>query len=229
MRLVLCDDQQILGDALAAALAAKGHDVLAVTATAAAGIAAVAVHRPDVCMLDVLFPDEENGLDAARAICRHYPGTRVLLVSGASDPQLVAEAAQIGVAGFLSKAKDVDELAAALDVIAAGRVVFDVGPTGMAGYRQPQQARHPLDALSPREKEILAQIVAGYSTQFMAKAMGITTGTVRMYVQAVLTKLGVHSRLELAAMARRHTWANPLTLDDEAFTSAGRRNRATGP
>jgi DNA-binding NarL/FixJ family response regulator len=226
MRLVICDDQQILADALAAALVAKGHDVPAVATTAADGVAAVAAYRPDVCLLDVRFPGEVNGLDAARAICLHHPGTRVLLLSGACDPQLLAEAARVGVAGLLSKDKDVDEIAAALDVIAAGGVVFDAGPVGLA--RQRQQGRHPLDALSPRETEILARIVAGSSTQLMARAMGITTGTVRMYVRAVLTKLGAHSRLEVAAMARRHAWLDLLASGDEAFTSAGRRNRAAG-
>jgi two-component system, NarL family, nitrate/nitrite response regulator NarL len=128
MRLILCDDQQILGDALAAALVAKGHDVLAVTTTAAAGIAAVAAHQPDLCVLDVCFPNQENGLDAARLIGMRYPRTRVLLLSGICDPPLLAEVARAGVAGFISKAKEVDEIVAALDVIAAGGVVFDTGP-----------------------------------------------------------------------------------------------------
>lgn len=220
MRLVLCDDQQILGDALATVLVAKGHDVLAVTTTAAAGIAAVAAHQPDLCVLDVCFPDQENGLDAARLIGTRYPGTRVLLLSGRCDPPLVAEAAQAGVAGFISKAKEVDEIAAALDVIAAGGVVFDTGVIGTARRRPPGPARHPLEALSPREKEVLARIVAGNSTQTMAGVMGITTGTVRMYVQGVLTKLGAHSRLQVAAMARQQAWVDLLTWDDGLFMSS---------
>ncbi len=228
MRLVLCDDQQILGDALGAALVAKGHHVLAVTTTAAAGVAAVAAHQPDVCVLDLVFPDGENGLDAARIICRHHPKTSVLLLSGVCDPQLLAEAAQVGVAGFISKAREVDEIAAALDVIAAGGMVFDAGNVAVARHRQPAPARGPLDALSPREREILARIVAGHSTQLMARAMGITAGTVRMYVRGVLTKLDAHSRLQVAAMARRHGWLELLTSEDETFTSAGRRNRAAG-
>lgn len=213
MRLVLCDDQQILGDALAAALVAKGHDVLAITTTAAAGLAAVAAYQPDLCLLDVYFPDHENGLDTARLIGAHYPGTRVLLLSGLCDPLQLAEAAQAGVAGFVSKAKEVDEIAAALDVIAAGGVVFDAEAIGMARRRTPPSARHPLEALSPREKEVLARIVAGNSTQTMALVMGVTTGTVRMYVRGVLTKLGAHSRLQVAAMARQHAWVDILTLE----------------
>ncbi len=210
MRLVLCDDQQILGDALATALEAKGYHVLAVTTTAAEGVAAVAAHQPEVCLLDLYFPDDQDGLDAAREICLRHPETRVLLLSGVCEPQLLAEATQLGVAGFLSKAKDVDEIAAALDAIAAGELVFDFGAIAVARRRQPPQAGNPLDALSPREKEILARIVAGNSTQLMARAMGITTGTVRMHVRGVFSKLGAHSRLQAAAVARRHGISRPV-------------------
>lgn len=113
-------------------------------------------------------------------------------------------------------------------MIAAGGMVFDAGNVAVARHRPPAPARGPLDALSPREREILARIVAGHSTQLMARAMGITAGTVRMYVRGVLTKLDAHSRLQVAAMARRHGWLELLTSDDETFTSAGRRNRAAG-
>src|SRR5437667_2466276 len=68
MKLVLCDDHRILCEALAAALEDHGHQVLAVTTTATAGVTAVAAHDPDVCLLDLCFPDVENGLDAARTI-----------------------------------------------------------------------------------------------------------------------------------------------------------------
>jgi DNA-binding NarL/FixJ family response regulator len=204
---------------------AKGHHVPAVTTTAAAGVAAVAAHEPEVCVLDLRFPDEENGLDAARVICLRYPKTRVLLLSGVCDPQVLAEAAQVGVAGFISKAREVDEIAAVLDVIAAGGVVFDAG---VARLRPPPPARHPLEALSPREKEVLARIVAGNSTQVMARLMGITTGTVRMYIRGVLSKLGAHSRLQVAAMARQQAWLGLLTSDNEALTPAGSDNRVAG-
>jgi DNA-binding NarL/FixJ family response regulator len=225
MRLVMCDDERILGDALAAALEAKGHHVLAVTTTAAAGVAAVAALEPEMCVLDLRFPGEENGLDAARVICLRYPKTRVLLLSGVCDPEVLAEAAQVGVAGFISKASEVDALAAALDVIAAGGVVFDAGAMRVARRRPPPPARHPLEALSPREKEVLARIVAGNSTQVMARLMGITTGTVRMYIRGVLSKLGAHSRLQVAAMVRQQAWLSLLTSDNEAVTLAGSDNR----
>jgi two-component system nitrate/nitrite response regulator NarL len=200
MRLVLCDDHEILAGALAGALAARGHQVLAVTTTPTAGVAAVAALRPDICVLDVRFPGNGNGLDAARAIGRQYPQTKVLVLAGAADPHTVGEAAKVGVAGFILKDQTVSQIAKTLEMIAAGKAVFSPGLQSRGDKRR---SRGALDALTPREKEVLASMVAGHSTARIAQTMGVATGTVRIYVGNVLAKLGVHSRLQAAALARK--------------------------
>jgi two-component system nitrate/nitrite response regulator NarL len=221
MKLVLCDDQQILCEALAAALAERHHQVLAVTTTVAAGVTAVAVHDPDICLLDVHFPGAEDGLDVAREIAERHPATKVLVLSGVADPQILSEAMGIGAAGFIPKDQSIDQISAALDVIAAGGAVFDAGLSGGAPPpRREQRSTHLLGTLTPREREILARIVDGQSTRQMARAMGITTGTASMYVRNVLTKLGVHSRLQAAALATREG-----LLDQHRHDETGRRHQ----
>jgi len=200
MRLVLCDDHEILAGALAAALAARGHQVLAVTTTPTAGVAAVAALRPDICLLDVRFPENGNGLDAARAIGRQYPETKVLVLTAAADPQTVGEAARVGVAGFILKDRTVSEISEILEMIAVGKAVFSPGLQSRGGKRG---SKGVLDVLTPREKEVLASMAEGQSTVRMAQMMGVTTGTVRIYVGNVLAKLGVHSRLQATALARK--------------------------
>ena len=107
-------------------------------------------------------------------------------------------------AGFIRKDQSVDQIAAALDVIAAGGSVLDPGlPRARARGTLRRRPKNPMDELSPREKEIVARIAGGQSTRQMAFAMNITVGTVRTYVKNVLAKLGAHSRLELAALASR--------------------------
>ena len=96
MRLVLCDDNRILCEALAVALEARGHRVLATATTSMLGIAEVARHRPDACLLDLGFPDPPDGLGAARVIRERYPETAVLVLSGLADPAVLSEATQIG-------------------------------------------------------------------------------------------------------------------------------------
>jgi two-component system, NarL family, nitrate/nitrite response regulator NarL len=223
LRLVLCDDQRILVEALAAALQGRGHQVLSVATDPAAGVAAVAAHDPDICILDVHFPEEDSGLEAAQLIRQRHPRTKVLMLSGVADRQTLAEAVEIGVAGLIPKDQSVDEIAKALWVVAAGGAVFGRGLPRRApspGMTKPQVS-YPFDALAPREKEVLARIVEGQSTKEMARGMSISNGTVRMYVRNVLAALGAHSRLEVAAIARREGLLNRLPVRGARLTQAG--------
>jgi two-component system nitrate/nitrite response regulator NarL len=202
VRLILCDDNRILCEALGVALEMRGHKVLATTTTTAMGIAAVAEHRPDACLLDLRFPDPPDGLGAARLIRQQYRGTAVLLLSGLVDPAVRAEAIRIGIAGFLRKDQNVDHVADALDVIASGGVIFDSAltarPSPARGWRT-----HSAYVLTPREKDVLRRMVAGQGTAQIAHEMNIEVSTVRTYVKNVLTKLGVHSRAQAIAKAYR--------------------------
>lgn len=201
MRLVLCDDNRLLCEALASVLQARGHKVLAITTSAAAGTEAVAAHRPDACLLDLRLPDG-SGLDAARAMRRCHPDTKIVVLSCITDPAALSEAKKVGVAGFLHKDQDADSIAGALDAIARGGEVFDQkllrrldGPTA----EQPRE--HSLGTLTPRETEVLHRIVAGQSTKQMASEMNVATSTLRSYIKSILVKLGAHSRLQAAAIA----------------------------
>jgi two-component system, NarL family, nitrate/nitrite response regulator NarL len=210
MRLVLCDDNRILCEALGVVLAARGHQVMATTTTTALGIAEVAKHRPDACLLDLRFSTPPDGLDAARMIRQHYPETTVLMLSGVADDSAVAEAARIGVAGFLRKDRNVDYIAKALDVIASGREVFGpvkTRPVRSRGTSPQRPARH----LTPREREVLRRIVAGQGTRQMSREMNVAYSTLRTYIKNLLAKLGAHTRLEAAVLATRENLLNEQT------------------
>jgi len=202
MRLVLCDDNRILCEALAVALEARGHQVLATATESTAGIAEVERHRPDVCLLDLRFPDATDGLGVARVIRERYPETAVLVLSGLADPAVLAEATQLGVAGVLRKDQNVDHIAGALDVIASGGVVN--GPVKAHTSQSRSRHRyHPVHDLTSREKEVLRRIVAGQGTAQMTREMGVAASTLRTYVKSMLIKLGAHTRLEAAILATR--------------------------
>jgi two-component system, NarL family, nitrate/nitrite response regulator NarL len=200
MRLVLCDDNRILCEALGAALEGHGHQVLAAVTSTGQGIAAVAAHQPDACVLDLRFPDPPDGLTAAHMIREFYPETAVLMLSGMVDPAARSMAEEIGVSGFLCKGHNVDHLVWALDMIAAGGVVFD---SSLSCPVPAERARRTNSAyyLTPREKEVLQRIVVGQTTIQMSRGMNVSTSTVRSYVKNMFAKLGVHSRLEAAFRA----------------------------
>ncbi len=223
MRLVLCDDNRILCEALADALEARGHQVLAITTTAADGVAAVSAHQPDAVLLDPHIPvgavcavgagiDGAEGLGAARAMRQGCADTAVLMLSSQVDQATWSAAMKAGVAGFLSKNQDLGEIAAALEVIAAGGVVFNPTVPSQVSPRSSSQRRgSPPCPLTSREKDVLRRIVAGQSTGQMAREMNIAINTLRTYVKNVLAKLGAHSRLQAAALATREKLLDELS------------------
>ena len=198
MRLVICDGNRILSEALAAALEIRDSAVTAVaTSTFDDCIAAVIHDKPDVCVLDPHLCEAEEGLGVVREIRDRCPGVAVLMLSNVTDPAIWARARKLGIAGFLGKNRSVGQIAEALQVIAAGESVFDPPPVG--GVSHPTA---PF-VLTPREEEVLRRIAAGQHTRQMAGEMNISISTLRTYVKNVFAKLGVHSRLEAAAVASR--------------------------
>jgi DNA-binding NarL/FixJ family response regulator len=204
MRLVLCDDNRILCEALASVLQARGHQIVAIAINAADAVTAVAAHRPDACLLDLRFPDG-SGLDAAQAIRRCQPDTKILVLSCLSDPSAVSEAKKMGAAGFLRKDLKARSIIDALDVIGAGGTAFGPKYSGQAGRSSTSASprEDPLGALTSREAQVLRRIVAGQSTGQMAREMDLATSTLRSYIKSILAKLGAHSRLQAAAIASR--------------------------
>src|SRR5215469_996940 len=195
MRLVLCDDNGILCEALASILRARGHSVLAIATSATDSIAAVAENRPDACLLDLRFPDG-SGLDIARAIRRSHPDTKIVVLSCVTDPAVMSEAKKIGVAGFLRKDQKPQMLAGALEVISAGGVAFDPRSSRQPnGRTRPSPREDMLRKLTPRERQVLQRIVAGQSTGQMAREMKISMSTLRSHIGSVLNKLDARSQV----------------------------------
>jgi two-component system, NarL family, nitrate/nitrite response regulator NarL len=204
MRLVLCDDHRILVESLAVALQARGYDVRAATTTPEACLHAIAEHQPDVCLLDLGLPEREDGLHVTQVIRAVHPRTLVLLLSGMADPLTLSRAIHLGVAGIVRKDQTVDKIVAALEQVVAGEPVFQTDMVrDVVRHLAGEPHREPWEYLTTRETEVLRRIAVGESTKQMARSMGIAASTVRTYAQNVLTKLGVHTRLEASAIAVR--------------------------
>lgn len=201
MRLVLCDNNRILCEALTSMLQARGHQVLAIATCASDSILTVATHRPDACLLDLRFPDG-SGLDVARTMRRCVPETKIVVFSCVTDPAALSEAKKIGVAGFVRKDQKPGTITAALEAISAGKVAFDPGSSRQPSRRTPTSPRDDMfRKLTPRERQVLQRIVAGQSTEQMAREMNVAMSTLRSHIGRMLTKLGAHSRVQAAAIA----------------------------
>jgi two-component system nitrate/nitrite response regulator NarL len=202
-RIVLCDDHRLLLEALATSLASHGFTIEAAVDSPADAVCAVALHQPDVLVIDVNFPTG-SGIDAARKVIASSPRTKVFMLTGSDDPDLALEALSAGVSGYLRKDRRINEIAAALEAAAQGDRPVDRDLLREA--RRPRSGctmsreRSPLDGLTDRERHILGLLVEGMSTREMVSTLGVSPSTVRTHVQNIFTKLGVHSRLAAVAL-----------------------------
>jgi two-component system nitrate/nitrite response regulator NarL len=208
MRLVICDDHRLLLDALSLVLSHHGHIVLATVLDPDAAVEAAREHQPDVCLLDVHFPDG-NGLHAIGRIHAASPHTKVVMLAGSTGRGLVSDAIARGAAGFVSKVKPVEAILESLEMAHRGFLAVD--PLVLQEALRPQSKKDdPLWALkflTQREWEVLLCIMDGLDTQRMADHLGVHRSTARTHVQNLLGKLGVNSRLQAAAMMNAHASA----------------------
>ena len=183
------------------------EDDLRVVAVAADGVEAVRLCTelsPDVVVMDVRMP-RVDGIDATRAL-RARPGAtaRVLVVTTFDLYDYVLGAIRAGASGFILKDQAPDHLAAAVRVVAAGDAI--VSPRATARLLQELVPPRALGGgvLTPREVEVVRLVARGLSNEEIARASGISRATVKTHVSAVLLKLGLSSRIEVAVWAYEH-------------------------
>lgn len=206
LALLLADRSSIFLDALTAALQSLGYGVAGAVTTRAALLAESAALRPAICLTGQELADGAVLADLP-ALAAAAPSTRVVLVSGSDDPAVMREALDGGVAGFVHASRGLASLADALARVARGELVVEgtfVRPVhehdGASGLHMQRLATY----LTGREQECLRLLTHGLDTAGMSEMLGVSPTTVRTHVQAVLTKLGAHSRLEAASLAIRH-------------------------
>ena len=200
---VIGDDHKVFLDALSTVL--SQHDYSVTVARSVRETAdAVARLRPDVCLLDRHFAGED-ALAAIGEMTATTPETKVLVLSADPETDGILRALNAGAAGYLHKTRGVTALTAAIGRVLRGEVVIDV-PKAPGSRRPPEQdaARRLAGFLTGRERQCLELLVEGLDTAGMAAKLGVSRATVRTHVQSLLTKLGVHSRLEAASFAVRY-------------------------
>lgn len=218
MRVVLCDDQQMFVESLAIVLSGRDWTVCATAFDVEAAERAVMCHRPDVAVLDFCFPVRES-LDLARRLRARVPGTGLMILTASTEPAAlecaVEVAAGTGAAAVASRTADIGQVIAAMERIARGddREDQDVLVGTVVARSRCGKSQHDLidRFLTGRERDVLAELVRGQSTGKIAANLGITVNTTRSHIQSILDKLGVHSRVEAAALAARTGHANIAT------------------
>lgn len=213
--IVLGDDHAAFADALATVLTDHGHRVVAVEAAAADVLAAVRMLSPDLCLLDRWF-DDGDGLDLLPELSACSARTRTLVLTADPDRDAARDALDHGARGFVHKTRGVAALLGAIDRVVAGETVVELPPRwNVARSSEAQQVQRLAAHLTLREKQCLALLVGGASTSEIGARLTVSVTTVRTHVQAAMSKLGVHTRLEAAALAVRHGLVPTLPGMDE--------------
>ena len=223
MRLLICDDHRMLVEGLSLVLSDHGHTVAATALDPDEAVEAARQHQPDVCLLDVNFPDS-NGICAIGRIHEVSPNTKVVILSASHTPSLVADAIAQGAAGYVGKEKPIGVLVETLQMAHEGYLAVD--PLVLQDALRPRARNDDplwmLKFLTEREWEVLRCIMDGLSTDQIAGRLGVHGCTARTHVQNLLTKLGVHSRLQAAALmtanATEETWPVHLRRADAAIS-----------
>ncbi|TWT94043.1 Transcriptional regulatory protein DegU [Botrimarina colliarenosi] len=159
--------------------------------------------RPQVLLSEVLLP-QIDGLQCLGRLRDAGLETPCLFYTGHTNPTYAARASALGAAGFVAKSADRDELAAALQTVAAGGVCWPSELvrrlSGPIANGSPSGVASPLTA---REDEVLKQLAFGLSNKEIAQALGISYETVKEHVQHILRKLNVADRTQAAVWAVR--------------------------
>jgi DNA-binding NarL/FixJ family response regulator len=206
---LVVDDNLLFAEAIQAALSAKGFDVATAADAATAFAALDGDGPPDVVLIEVRLAGGA-GFALGTEIRERHPMTRVIALTGLADAAAAAHALEIGFAGYLSKDTKIGGLVDAIRTVAEGGEVetqtLPAKADGSSPWRARQDSATSLLAaqITPREREILELLSAGYTSGEIERTLGISRNTVRTHVQNILAKLGVHSRLEAATFAVEH-------------------------
>jgi DNA-binding NarL/FixJ family response regulator len=197
LRVVIGEDDVLFREGLTRILADAGFEVVSQAGDADAFLQTALAHQPDVAVVDIQMPPGrgEDGLRAALELRRRLPGTGVLLLSHYYENEyatdLIGDSAE-GV-GYLLKERvgDVEAFIDAVARVAAGGSALDPEVVGrMLGRRRHER---PLDELSPRERDVLAQLAEGKSNQGIADALAVTSHAVEKHVKSIFQKLGLET------------------------------------
>jgi len=205
-RLVIADDHDLARAGLRSIL--QGEPGLEIVAEAADGRSALATCRrlqPDLVLLDLRMPDLD-GLAVARALRRHCPRTRIIMVTMYENPEYVREAVRAGVSGYVLKYSTQQEVVGAVRSALAGNSIASAAMVEILEQGLPRVAASdwPRERLTPREHEVLRLLSRGLTNKDIAEALSISRSTVKIHVEHIIAKLEVADRTEAAVRAAEY-------------------------
>ncbi len=205
MRLLLVVDHSLFRVGLKELLEKRGIEVSAAVADWQEGIELAVSDRPDALLLDLQLPGMSE-VEVLRELRKSRPNLPVAMLSFSNKEDDLIKALRAGATGYLLRTIEPDELITSLQNMIAGHLVVakeftHVLARVMSGDLDISKEKVALAGLTGRETEILCHLTGGKSNKVIAKELGISDGTVKLHVKAILRKLQVHSRVDAAVIA----------------------------
>ncbi|QDJ24923.1 response regulator transcription factor [Pediococcus pentosaceus] len=199
--LYLAEDQSMLNTALSQLLNLEDNlEVLGSATNGKHALAEIQRLQPDVAILDIEMP-MMSGLKVAEVLHDKQLATKVIILTTLAQKTYFEKAVEVEVDGYLLKDSPSDDLIETINKVMMGRTVYDpeLVVTALSSNRNP---------LSKREMSVLKAAASGDATKVMAQKLFLSEGTVRNYLSAIFSKLGVHNRLEAIEVAKKNKWIN---------------------
>ncbi|MBL1067985.1 response regulator transcription factor [Streptomyces sp. 7-21] len=220
IRVLLADDQALLRGTFRLLIdSADDMEVVAEAATGEEAVERARTHRADLVLMDIRMPGLD-GIEATRRICEDedLAGVKVLILTTFEVDEYVVDALRAGASGFLGKGIDPAELLQAIRTVATGDALLSPTATRQLISRflsQPAPGERPadvrLDALTPREREVMTLTALGLSNQEIAERLHVTPLTAKTHVNRAMTKLGARDRAQLVVIAYQSGLVRPGT------------------
>jgi DNA-binding NarL/FixJ family response regulator len=209
IQVLLVDDHQMFADALGALLsAAEGINSIGTVSSGEEMLQRASARCPDVVLMDIDLPGID-GIEATRRLREVCPEAQIVAITALRADDLIARAIEAGASGFVPKSQAADELVEVIRRAAAGEIVIPAKDlTGTLQRLQKARASREdaelaADRLTGREVEILQAIADGNATDRVAASLFVSPHTVNSHVRSILTKLGVHSKLDAVLFGLR--------------------------
>lgn len=211
-RVVLADDHTLVRAGVRKLLESiDGIEVVGEAGNGLVLLAMVEQLRPDLVLMDITMP-QLNGLDATVQVVKHWPQTRVLILSMYENEEYVSQALGNGAAGYLLKDAAPAELHIAIQTVMAGRTYLSpaVSQDVIGAYVQNLRGDRPSEpVLSPRQREVLQLVAQGHSTKEIARLLNLSAKTIETHRTRLMQQLGVHEVTGLVRYAMRNGLLDP--------------------
>lgn len=208
LQVLLADDHQIVRDGMKVFLEREGYKVNAEAQNGQEAVRLAVKLQPDVVVLDISMPIL-NGLDAAREILHHVPGTKAILLTMHDESKYVLDGLRVGVKGFVTKTHAAEDLLQAIRKALQG--VTYVSPELSQAVFEAIQTKTDIvpDPLTPRERQVLQLVAEGKTSKESACLLNISTKTAETHRARIMEKLDIHEVAGLVRYAIRRGLIRP--------------------